>query len=527
MKRRAILSALTLTTLLGATTTVYAQRRTPGATPSARADSARPQRYRLDGALSTRDRTDEEGRHTRARSITLHRGDHVVFNLSSSDFDTVARVTGPGGAGSWQDDDGAGEGTNSRLRFVAPRDGAYSFIATSYAEGETGSFHAVIEIQPGSVNDADEDGEDGELEDGEDDGRMERDDRRNDRRNDRRDDRRDDADEESDQDGEADEADDDDRAEAAPEADAARPSANAAGGRTFGIFVGITNYQGENSDLPGSAADAVQLARAFQRAGWMQRSNAVVLTDREATVANVRQAFRTVAPRVGPNDTLVFFYDGHGGSSELDLRGPDLSRSELGRLMSGVRGRQLLVLDSCSAGGFERIVRGHSNRAGLFSSSASETSSTAPAVGAGGWLAYAFREAVNGAVQRRPDGSLDFNQVVSYVRRQYRAHNVDQTLVAVNSRGPSFAIGGRGDAVGPNLPADTAVASNDPPQPAENNGQLPAMVPIFPQFLNGMRLPTARPGAGDDGLFGSNDQFASLLGTGIQVAGAVLNAATK
>lgn len=496
MKHRAILSALTLTTLLGTTSVVHAQQRSPGAAANARGNGA--QRFRLDGSLSERDRTDEQGHHLRSRRIALHRGDRVTFTLSSSEFDTVARVTGPRD-GAWQDDDGAGQGTNSLLRFVAPQDGTYTFVATSYAQGETGAFQALIDIRPGSAPAAD--GWDNDSDDGDDDNNN----------------------------SDADDADDRADEPAAPEPAPPAAATNGAG-RTFGIFVGITNYQGENNNLPGSAADAVHLARAFQQAGWMQRSNAVVLTDREATLANVQQAFRTVAPRVGANDTFVFFFDGHGSSNALDLRGADLSRDALGRMMGQVHGRQLLVLDSCSAGGFASLVRGQSRRAGLFSSSATETSSTAPAVGAGGWLAYSFREAVNGGVQRRDDGSLDFNEVVSYVREQYQSHDVDQTLVAVNSRGGSFAIGGQGDAVA-DVPADTAVAANDEPaRPGFGGNELPALIPLIPEMLNGMRLPAMRPStgnAGNGGLFGNNDQFASMLNAGMQIAGQVLEAATK
>lgn len=489
MKQRAILSVLSLTTVLGASSLASAQNaRAPGASVSARTNrESAPQRFRLDGSLSERDRADDEGRHLRSRRIRLHRGDRVTFSLSSEQFDTVARVEGPGD-GEWQDDDGAGEGTNSLLRFVAPRDGEYTFIATSYQANETGRFQAVIDIRPGSAPRDDGWDDDAQTDDAQTD------------------------------DSDADDA-------PAPAANAPAPQG---AGRTFGIFVGITDYQGENDNLPGSAADAVQLARTFQQAGWLERSNAVVLTDREATAANVRQAFRTLAPRVGANDTFVFFFDGHGASSQIDLRGPDLSRDELGRLMDRVHGRQLVVLDSCSAGGFDRIVRGRANRAGLFSSRAGETSSTAPAVGAGGWLAYSFRQAVGGAVQRRDDGSLDFNEVVSYVREQYRAHDVDQHLVAVNGGRGDFAIGGNGTAA--SVPTDTAVASRDDDnEDRADTGEtgLPALIPMIPNLINGVRLPTANQGANTGPLFGANDQFATILGSGMRVAGAVLDAVTK
>jgi hypothetical protein len=221
-------------------------------------------------------------------------------------------------------------------------------------------------------------------------------------------------------------------------------AANESQGSTYGIFVGITRYLGENDDLPGSASDAQQLSQSFQRAGWMNAHNAIVLTDENATFDRVRQAFRTLAPRVRSNDTLVFFFDGHGNENELDLRGNDINRRELGQLLGRVAGRSLVVLDSCNAGGFASVVQGHPGRAGLFSSRASEESSTASEVNSGGWLAYNFRRAIDGGVARNSDGSLDFQRVTQYVQRGYRQHNVDdQHLVAtLGDRRGSFSIGG-------------------------------------------------------------------------------------
>ncbi len=279
-------------------------------------------------------------------------------------------------------------------------------------------------------------------------------------------------------------------------APAPAPAPNAQGGRTFGIFVGVSQYGGENEDLPGSADDAVQLARAFERAGWMERSNAVVLTDRNASLANVRQAFSQMASRVGPNDTLVFFYDGHGNTRVLDTVGPDLSRSELGRLMGSVRGRQLLVLDSCEAGGFAPLVQGRSGRAGLFSSRANENSQTAPEVNAGGWLAYFLRQAVAGGVRRGPDGAVDLDEVVRYVEARYQRQGITnrQHLVAVQPRGETFALGGSGNGA-VTTPTDVAVARND--------------------------APARRPGRGEA------PDFNQMVEQGLGIAGRVMNALTK
>jgi hypothetical protein len=366
-------------------------------------------------------------------------------------------------------------------------------------------------------------------------GRWERgDDRgRDDRRGGRQDDARDEGDDEdaAQGDDEGQGADDGADAEAEPaprRSDAEAPAAS--GGRTYGIFVGISQYGGDNSDLDGPAADAVNLARAFQRSGQMPRANAVVLTDGQGTLTNVRQAFRTMAARVTPQDTLVFFFDGHGGASVLDLVGANLSRRELGRLMATVRGRQLVVLDSCHAGGFAPVVQGRPERAGLFSSRSDQESSTAPEVNAGGWLAYFFRRAVEGEVRPRADGSLDFGAVTQYVRRQYDQRGVtrSQELVAVAAQ-RDFAIGGSGDAVASAEPTVVVARRDAPTQPAMQPSMRPwptgggvTQPTAAPSMQPSMRpWPGAVPSVGP--LFGDGDGFAQVIRAATRGAGAMRN----
>lgn len=338
----------------------------------------------------------------------------------------------------------------------------------------------------------------------------------------------DDADE--DEDTDADEGSDDDSDDsAAAQADdgdvdddgdvglAAPPSMPNAAGRTFGIFVGISHYGGDNEDLPGSAEDAARIARAFREHAWADRAGSVVLTDAAATASNVRQAFRRVAAQATAADTVVFFFDGHGNSQEIDLRGPDLSRAELGRMMNAVHGRQLLVLDSCEAGGFAPLVQGRADRAGLFSSRANESSSTAPDVNSGGWLAYAFGQAVSGAVPPRPDGSLDMQAVVRHVQQTYREHDVtsDQHLVA--TLGDSWRREGLGGHPGA---ADVAVASREP---AVDDGD-DAPVTSRPRAPGRVTTPF---GALPTGWGISEQQVDQVFGLGTQMAGQVLQALVK
>jgi hypothetical protein len=401
-------------------------------TPAANAQRRPRGPSSTDQVLTRSDAVDEAGRRFESRVVMLRRGDEVTYSVRSDDFDALARAEGPNGQ-TWEDDDGEGEGTHARLHFTAPVDGRYTLVATSYRASERGRFDADLSVRHGGSLGTPSDARD------------ERDEHPRD-------------DEDANDEGD----------------DTAAPPSNAAG-VTYGIFVGISRYRGENSDLPGSAEDAQSLARAFERAGWMQRNHAVVLTDEQATSEGVRQAFRNIAPRVGPRDLLVFFFDGHGNANELDLRGRDLTRRDLARALDPVRGRSLIVLDSCHAGGFSSVVRERPERAGLFSSRADEESSTAPQVGAGGWLAYHFRRAVEGGVSRSSDGSIALDDVVRFVEEGYEEHEVeDQHLVAVvGDRNGTFAIGGAGgDIPEPGAaPRDVMVARND-------RTALPAMQPV-------------------------------------------------
>jgi Bacterial pre-peptidase C-terminal domain len=77
-------------------------------------------------------------------------GDRVVVAAQSDDFDTYLRVgrsVGPVFDEMETDDDG-GEGTNSRLRFVAPQDGWYLVLVQAFSEEGLGGYTLSLEPAP-------------------------------------------------------------------------------------------------------------------------------------------------------------------------------------------------------------------------------------------------------------------------------------------------------------------------------------------------------------------------------------------
>ncbi len=210
------------------------------------------------------------------------------------------------------------------------------------------------------------------------------------------------------------------------------------GGRTFGIFAGISDYPGTGSDLDFTADDALRVRDALIRGGGMLPEDAITLTDSDATTANVANALADIGSRAGPDDTFVFFYSGHGGR-EPRAAGPEMSDpdaldetlvfydesmrdDELRSLFEQIEaGTTLLFLDSCFSGGFAKDVISVPGRMGMFSSEEDVTSQVAVKFRAGGYLSIFLDEAIgDGLADEDSDGSVTAIELSEYVHYRYR-----------------------------------------------------------------------------------------------------------
>jgi len=210
------------------------------------------------------------------------------------------------------------------------------------------------------------------------------------------------------------------------------------GSNVYGIFMGISDYEGSGSDLPYCAEDASNLARAMTTGVGMSSSNAILLTDSQATTGNFRNAVSTMAGRVDSDDILVIFYSGHGsrvdrsgGYEQADPDGKDetlylydghLFDNEMSEMLDAVdAGTILLVLDSCFSGGFAKDVISRPGRMGLFSSEEDVTSMVAGKFTAGGYLAYFIAEAVEQKLaDEDQDGAITALELSQYIYERYR-----------------------------------------------------------------------------------------------------------
>lgn len=102
----------------------------------------------VQGELTAGDGKSESGRAADAYRFSGREGQRVRIDMSSSDFDTYLQLFDDNRLSLAEDDDGAAEGTNSRLTFTLPRTGAYIVEARAFSD-ETGGYELTIsEIEP-------------------------------------------------------------------------------------------------------------------------------------------------------------------------------------------------------------------------------------------------------------------------------------------------------------------------------------------------------------------------------------------
>lgn len=328
----------------------------------------------IDGLLENSDTQYEPDRYQDLYSFNGQAGQHVRVEMSGG-FDTYLIVRSPGGE-EYTNDDFEGSITRSVVDVTLPDTGRYQVFVTSYGTDTFGNYEI-------SLN----------------------------------------------------------QLATAP----TRPETNVVdeGSTVYGIFAGISDYSQLRQTQPGwpdlqyTAQDAIVARDALMANAGMRAENAYTFTDRQATRANIEQAFREIAQRIDSNDVFVFFYSGHGGQQRrpggfnaadadgydetLALSDQTITDDEVDALFDEINAAaEVIILDSCYSGGFAKDVVSSPGRMGLFSSDEDVPSLVAAKFQAGGYLSYFFSEAVDdGHADEDGDHTINAMELSQYIHERY------------------------------------------------------------------------------------------------------------
>lgn len=235
-------------------------------------------------------------------------------------------------------------------------------------------------------------------------------------------------------------------------ASAAAPPA--AGGKTYAVLVGISQYQKlpKENWLQYADADAQKFYDFLRspRGGALPPENIVLLANEKATTSAIRNAFQTfLKAQAGKQDSVLVLIAAHGtvetpgskgafivtyDSDPQDLTSTALPMVEVQDLIQtglGHVGRVTLLADICRAGtigsirsttvnaAVERLGEAEGEILGLMASRPKELSHEGPQFGGGhGAFSYYLLKGLNGAADKNGDGIVDVNETIEYVRRE-------------------------------------------------------------------------------------------------------------
>ena len=216
----------------------------------------------------------------------------------------------------------------------------------------------------------------------------------------------------------------------------------------WAVLVGVDHFEGRTHSNVGAVGDAHLFAKVLTERGWDPK-HIVLLTDGDATQANIRAAFAWLAQHATDQSFSVFHYSGHVHQAMMDgalhqqLWPHDnqfISDTEFADAMRSVPGHMWVDVAGCEAGGFDDGVSGP-NRLFTASSQVNEKSYENPA-----WHESVFSGmAVDQAIEQRMadnnhDGVVSINEAFGFADQHAPA------MTAQQSAGPQhpFTRGGDG-----------------------------------------------------------------------------------
>lgn len=192
--------------------------------------------------------------------------------------------------------------------------------------------------------------------------------------------------------------------------------------KTYIVACGISDYPGSDRDLPNPANDARSVAWLFQKNKDGNVAGELLL-NKGATTENILSAAKRVFGRAKPDDTVLFFFSGHGKRGSFVAYDGDVPYGTLSDILASSAARnKMIIADACFSGKFreedssadlEKIMQNGSVMLFL-SSRGNEPSIDSPDLNNGLFTAYLMR-ALRGRADRNRNRVITARELYDYV----------------------------------------------------------------------------------------------------------------
>ena len=118
--------------------------------------------------------------------------------------------------------------------------------------------------------------------------------------------------------------------------------------KVYLVSVGVADYPGKRNDLRISDNDAQTISQLFLATKDVQ---AVVLTNRNATQANVLNTMRSTFASARPSDTVILYFSGHGSPGAFACYDGELSYQRVVSVLKSCQAsNKIIMADACYSG---------------------------------------------------------------------------------------------------------------------------------------------------------------------------------
>lgn len=313
------------------------------------------------GLLVRGDQTISSGEFSDFYTFEGRRGERVIFDMASAEFDTYLSLQFPGGGQEDNDDRAGGDNTDSRLVVTLPEDGTYRLMATSYQRGETGAY--TLTMSAPSVAD-------GTLD---------------------------------------------------PRVGSSRVFLLSVGVSDYERMNPLDLTDQDATKLAETMQRTGMLAGESVTLVNAQATRA----NFEQAVANISRVigpddlFLVFFSGHGGKNEVDPSIERDGVSETIEMFDAAIADYELARMLEPVSARTLLVLDSCFSGGFDDIINNRVGRMGVFSSDSDLTSLVADKFEAGGYISHILQLAMEGQADANGDTTITAGELSEFMRTTF------------------------------------------------------------------------------------------------------------